>query len=150
MRKEVLALLKTSEIEFRVISLLRTLGMIDRGDRFSNIKLSVKGKELLKFETVEVSDEFIEELREIFPIGDRGSRPDLKARVQRFLSENKKFKEEHILKAARKWIRDKGEYAGYLTYFFYKKVDGFEQSRCLEYCEALTSSASSKEDPTLL
>ena len=134
MRKEVVDLLSTSEIQKRVISLLKALDLVKGGDKYSNIKLSKKAREVIDTD-IQISEEFIEDLRNIFPPGHRGNRNDVSSRVERFLRENREFNEADILKAATRWVSDKQEYCGYLHYFLYKKVGGFEQSRCLEYCE---------------
>lgn len=139
MKKEIIDLISTSEIQKRIISLLQTMDLVGSGDKYSNVQLSKKGREMVKTD-IQITPEFIEKLRTVFPPGHRGNRQDVTSRVERFLRENRNFSQDDVLEAATKWVAEKQEFCGYLHYFLYKKENGFEQSRCHEYCELIKES----------
>jgi hypothetical protein len=147
MRQEVRNLLETPEVSLRVISVLYSMGYIQKGAiNYSQIQLAKKGKELIESESLH--DDDVNKIRKAFPQGDRGSLGAVKAKMYEFMKNHPKATLRDIETAAKLWVEKKGKYCGNAQYFFYKKTsDGNVESRCEEFLEYIQeASHNSLED----
>lgn len=135
MKRTLLELLSVDEVQKRVLSLLKILGLVTLGSRsYRSATLTPKGEALIKSNLIDM--QFISDFRQIFPPGSRGTAGIIQSHMTRFLNENPNFSPSDVLQAARAWVELKGEYCGDAKYFFYKKVEGGEEQRCLEVLES--------------
>lgn len=108
--------------------------------KFSNVQLTSKGKTMLGVSDIILTDEYIEELRSIFPPGYRGTLATIRAKLSDTISDYG-LDLEKILIAARRWNRDHvAPYCGKLDYFISKEENGIVSSRLLEYYELIEDS----------
>lgn len=137
MTKELIQLIKL--IQTQVVSILLVNGYVELIDKqgkylFNNIRITTSGKTTIK-ETNLVTDSEVQTYMNLWPKGYRSNLKAVKAKMERFMLNNKCTLKQ-IMLAAETYIRDKGTpYHGKADYFFYKEENGVETSRCEEYLE---------------
>lgn len=138
MKKELIKLLETEEMQNRVGGLLVAKGYAKKinhtkGFKYSNLELTKDGSsEIGKSEKIDISDEWLDNFRSLFPEGRKGNKAIIKEKAQRFMIENECSLED-IQAALTRYIRvTDPQYVCRANNFFYKKEPGQEEE---SYCE---------------
>jgi hypothetical protein len=111
----------------------------DIGDLINTLENTSRREKLEKTISTNISEEDIDKYREVFPPGCRGSRKLVRAKLERFLSENNCSVEE-IIEAAKLYVRhntSKSYNVAGAHYFLYKRDmnSRVDESKCEEFLE---------------
>lgn len=105
---------------------------------FGNMGFTKLGNDTIK-NPIEVDPKFISDFIALWPEGNRSTPGPIKSTYIRYFVDHPTHTYDMILKAAEKWIEDKGEYCGKAIYFFEKTIStGIKESRCEEYIELIS------------
>ena len=139
MRKEIKELLLENQSD--ILDLLVRKGLVqeDHGGLFSKAKLTPEGRRVTTKKLVDIPPDFINKIRDLYPVGAKGTKPDIADRIQEFFRHNPDCPQDwdKIYRAAQLYVESKREFAGYAQYFFSKTIDGNKVFRVLEYLEML-------------
>lgn len=115
MKKEINKLIKTADVEARIISVLLSRGYVRIIDKkkslkYSNISLTKKGRVLIK-DDIDISPEFIKKYRFMFPPGKKSTEREVTEKMKdifREYSENGDSKnlEKLVLEATDRYINN--------------------------------------------
>jgi hypothetical protein len=139
MRKELRELVIENQAE--ILQLLESKGLVGSGHDglFTKAQLTPEGKKITQKKFVDIPPDFIPKIRDLYPIGAKGTKSDIEARIQEFFKYNPDCPQDwdRIYRAAQLFVESKKEFAGYAQYFFSKTIDGNKVFRVLEYLEML-------------
>lgn len=155
MRKDIAKALKLVEDRVVPILLVNDLAeLIDKkdGHRFSNLRLTKKGKEDIGYTaaaSLKITDEWMASYRSLFPRQRRSSPKAVKDKLNRFIEDNGLYSLSEIYKAAEMYINDQSNpmYVCNADHFFYKfEPDGSMRSYCQQYLTILNEEGNHDED----
>jgi len=134
MRKDVIKLLR--HVESQVVSILIAHGLVkSEKKKFSDMRLTQKGKSVAGRDDPYITDEWLKEYRLTWPSKQRSNIKVLREKISDFIYENG-YTLDEIEQATKKYLKDyKPPYCGKHQYFFSKRVDGIKTSRCLDYMD---------------
>jgi len=143
-RKDLEKLLRY--LEPQITGLLTANGLIEKNaKKFSEIKLTQKGRSISGFSDPIITEEWLKEWKNMWPVNYRGTTSAIREKLNRFLMEHDVQLEE-IISATEHWLMEnKTPYHGSAQNFFYKKESGVEVSRCEEYLEIIKEKGESPD-----
>lgn len=127
-------------IEPQVVGILIAQGYVTSKERkFSDFKLTQKGKAAINMGDSLITNEWIKSWRFLWPASYRSTNGAVRDKLSRFLLEHEDVSLKDIKRATQKWLAEnQPPYCGKANYFFYKvQADKTEISRCEEYLELI-------------
>lgn len=137
LRKDIILILM--KVEKQIIGVLQAHNLITkRSKKLQSAELTPEAQVLIGQGDELVTDEWIEKWRELWPLRQRGNLAIIRKKLNRFIREEE-IELDQIVKVTKVYLEDQSEdkFAGNANYFFYKKTDDGEISRCQEYLEVV-------------
>ena len=145
LRKDITLVLM--KVEKQIIGVLQAHNLVTKkSKKLQSAELTPEAQVLIGQGDELVTDEWILEWRKLWPSRQRGNMAIIRRKLNRFIREEE-VELDKILQVTKRYLEDQSEdkFAGNANYFFYKKTDDGEISRCQEYLEVVNDKSEPDE-----
>jgi len=137
LRKDVVLVLL--RVEKQIIGLLQAHNLVTKKSKtLQTAQLTPEAQVLIGQGDELVTEEWINNWKRLWPPRQRGNTAVIRDKLNRFIREEE-VELDKIVEVTKRYLEDQSEdkYAGNANYFFYKRTDDGEISRCKDYLEVV-------------